>query len=259
MSSVTAAPELITTAATDVANIGSRLGAAHAAAAASTTGVLAAAEDEVSAAIAEVFSAHGEGFQALGSQAAAFHDQFTSNLLASAKSYLSTEAANTLAAAASGGGSGGQSIVSLLLGELVSNIPGVQEAEFLFDAEGPLIVTELALTNSQNAFVSAVQAGNLGAATAALFNAVPNAGNAFLYGRDIVAVPLTLLGASVTLHVPVGGVLAPLQPISATVAIAGTPPRTFLIPGTEVGGIVPALTASLLGGGGLLGGGLLGG
>ena len=34
-------------------------------------GVLAAAEDEVSAAIAALFSAHGQGFQALSAQAAA--------------------------------------------------------------------------------------------------------------------------------------------------------------------------------------------
>jgi hypothetical protein len=73
MSYVIAAPELITTAATDLANVGSMLNAAHAAAATQTTGVLAAADDEVSAAIAAVFSAHGQGFQALSAQAAALH------------------------------------------------------------------------------------------------------------------------------------------------------------------------------------------
>jgi triacylglycerol lipase len=73
MSSLIAAPELITTAATDLGNIGSTLNTAHAAEATQTTGMLAAAEDEVSAAIAAVFSAHGQGFQALSAQAAAFH------------------------------------------------------------------------------------------------------------------------------------------------------------------------------------------
>jgi hypothetical protein len=76
MSYVIAAPELMTSAATDLSNIGSTLTAAKAAAAAPTTGILAAAEDEVSAAIAALFSAHGRGFQALGAQAAAFHEQF---------------------------------------------------------------------------------------------------------------------------------------------------------------------------------------
>ncbi|HWS93014.1 MAG TPA: PE family protein, partial [Mycobacterium sp.] len=49
MSSVIAAPELINTAATDLANIGSNLSAAHTAAAAPTTAVIPAAADEVSA------------------------------------------------------------------------------------------------------------------------------------------------------------------------------------------------------------------
>ena len=56
MSLVIAAPEYVTAAASDVAGIGSSLKAAHAAAASSTTSVLGAAEDEVSAAIASLFS-----------------------------------------------------------------------------------------------------------------------------------------------------------------------------------------------------------
>jgi hypothetical protein len=65
MSYVIAAPEIMTSAATDLATIGSTLSAAHAAAATETTGVLAAAEDEVSAAIAQLFSGHGRAYQAL--------------------------------------------------------------------------------------------------------------------------------------------------------------------------------------------------
>jgi hypothetical protein len=57
MSFVMAVPEVLGTAATDLTNIGSALSAANAAAAAPTTGILAAAEDEVSAAIAALFSA----------------------------------------------------------------------------------------------------------------------------------------------------------------------------------------------------------
>ncbi|MGB9306340.1 MAG: PE family protein [Mycobacterium sp.] len=96
MSFVIAASQMVTAAATDLANIGSALSAANAAAATQTT-VLAAAEDEVSAAIAAVFSAHGQGFQALSAQAAAFHDQFVQALTASAGSYVSAEAANVAA------------------------------------------------------------------------------------------------------------------------------------------------------------------
>src|SRR5271157_1429297 len=97
MSFVIAAPEMMTAAATDLANIGSTINTANGAAAAPTTGVLVAAEDEVSAAVAAVFSAHGEGFQALGAQAAAFHEQFVQALTAGAGSYVSAEAANVAA------------------------------------------------------------------------------------------------------------------------------------------------------------------
>ena len=97
MSFVIAAPEMIASAATDLATIGSNLSAAHTAAAASTTGIVAAAEDEVSAAIAAVFSAHGQSFQALGAQAAAFHEQFVQALTAGAGSYVGAEAANVAA------------------------------------------------------------------------------------------------------------------------------------------------------------------
>ena len=62
-----------------------------------TTGVLAPAEDEVSAAIAAMFSAHGQGFQALSARAAAFHDQFVQTLTAGARSYVGAEAANVAA------------------------------------------------------------------------------------------------------------------------------------------------------------------
>jgi hypothetical protein len=94
MSYVMAAPELMTSAATDLATIGSNLSAAHTAAATQTTGVAAAAEDEVSAAIAALLSTHGQQFQALGAQTAAFHQQFMQNVTAGAASYVGTEAAN---------------------------------------------------------------------------------------------------------------------------------------------------------------------
>src|SRR5262249_55453327 len=95
MSYVVAAPEIMTLAATDLANIGSNLSAAHTAAAAPTTAVLPAAADEVSASIAHVFSVHGQEYQALAGRAAAFHEQFVQRLTASAGSFAHAEAANT--------------------------------------------------------------------------------------------------------------------------------------------------------------------
>src|SRR5258708_6391217 len=94
MSFVIAVPDLLGTATTDLANIGSTLGQANGAAAAQTTGVLAAAPDEVSAAIAALFSTHGQSYQALSTQAATFHQQFVQALSAGAGAYAGAEAAN---------------------------------------------------------------------------------------------------------------------------------------------------------------------
>jgi hypothetical protein len=94
MSFVHAAPEFVTVAASDLASIGSTLDAAHAAAVAPTTGVLAAGADEVSAAITTIFAAHAQAYQALSAQAAAFHQQFVQLMNAGAGSYASTEAAS---------------------------------------------------------------------------------------------------------------------------------------------------------------------
>ena len=94
MSLVTAAPELMTVAATDLANIGSTISAAHLVAATPTVAVIPAAADEVSSGIAHLFSQHAQDYQALAGQAAAFHEQFVQHLTSSAGSYASAEAAS---------------------------------------------------------------------------------------------------------------------------------------------------------------------
>ncbi|MDP7721312.1 PE domain-containing protein [Mycobacterium sp. TY814] len=94
MSYVLAVPEMMGSAATELATIGSRLGEANAAAATSTSTVLAAASDEVSAAIADLFSAHGREFQAMSAQAAAFQSRVIVALSSSAESFISAEAVN---------------------------------------------------------------------------------------------------------------------------------------------------------------------
>ncbi|EUA09444.1 PE family protein [Mycobacterium kansasii 732] len=95
MSFVVAAPEWIATTASDVAGVGSALTAANAAAALPTTAIVAAAEDEVSAAIAAVFGSHAQGYQALSAQMSVFHEQFVAALTAGAGAYAATEAAST--------------------------------------------------------------------------------------------------------------------------------------------------------------------
>ncbi|VBA35660.1 PE-PGRS family protein PE_PGRS26 [Mycobacterium attenuatum] len=94
MSYVTAVPEALAAAAADITGIGSTVTAANAAVAGPTTGLLAAGADEVSAAVAGLFSSHAREYQVLSSQAAAFHEQFVNALAVSANSYLTTEAAN---------------------------------------------------------------------------------------------------------------------------------------------------------------------
>src|SRR5690349_17628361 len=94
MSFVSAAPELVTAAAGDLAGIRSALSEATAAAAAPTTGVLAAGADEVSVAISQLFGAYGQEFQALSAEASAFHDQFVGLMSSGACAYLNTEVAS---------------------------------------------------------------------------------------------------------------------------------------------------------------------
>lgn len=94
MSYVLATPEMVAAAANNLAQIGSTLSAANAAALAPTTGVLAAGADEVSAAVASLFSGHAQAYQTLGTQAAAFHERFIQALSTAAGAYGSAEAAN---------------------------------------------------------------------------------------------------------------------------------------------------------------------
>ncbi|PJE05543.1 PE family protein, partial [Mycobacterium sp.] len=70
MSYVYASPDLLNAAALNVSAIGSSLSSANQLAAAATTQVLTAASDEVSAAVATLFSEHGQAYQALSVRAA---------------------------------------------------------------------------------------------------------------------------------------------------------------------------------------------
>jgi hypothetical protein len=95
MSFVIADTEMVSGAAGNLARIGSTINEVNSAAAAQTTAVAAAGADEVSAAIAAVFGAHGQSYQALSAEAATFHDQFVRTLLGGGQAYAATEAAST--------------------------------------------------------------------------------------------------------------------------------------------------------------------
>ena len=96
MSFVTIRPEMLSSAAGDLASTGSAFSAQNTAAAAPTTGLIPAAADEVSALTAAQFSMHAQMYQAVSAQAEAIHDQFVAVLTSSATSYAATEAANAV-------------------------------------------------------------------------------------------------------------------------------------------------------------------
>jgi PE family len=77
-----------------LANLGSTIKAANAAAAVPTSAVLPAGADAVSARIAALFGAQAQAYQALSAQAARFHNQFVQLMNGGAASYANTEAAN---------------------------------------------------------------------------------------------------------------------------------------------------------------------
>ena len=113
------APELLATTAADVGEIRSAIIDANASAVGPTGGLVPAANDEVSEAIANVFGGYGQQYQALLTKAAAFHDNFTHALAAAGNTYTQAEAASVEALGTSiqtllgrtptGGGSSGTS------------------------------------------------------------------------------------------------------------------------------------------------------
>src|ERR1700678_2448310 len=94
MSFVIAAPDAVQGAAQGLAGIRSSLARATSASAGPTTGIAAAASDEVSIAIASLFGNVGQEFQALSAQAQGFHAQFVTAMNAGAAAYAGAEAAS---------------------------------------------------------------------------------------------------------------------------------------------------------------------
>ncbi|ORW96473.1 hypothetical protein AWB92_05830 [Mycobacterium sp. IEC1808] len=82
------------TVAADLARIGSDVTAGNLAAAFPTTELAAAGGDEVSAAIAALFGAHAQDYQAAAARATTYYEQFVQTLTAASSSYMATEAVN---------------------------------------------------------------------------------------------------------------------------------------------------------------------
>jgi hypothetical protein len=100
MSYVKTLPEALAAAAAQLEGIGNSFSSESAAAAGSTTDVIPAASDEVSAMQAGVYSTYGQLYQTVSAQAQAIHQQFVNLLTQSSGSYADTEAANQVGAGA---------------------------------------------------------------------------------------------------------------------------------------------------------------
>ncbi len=96
MSFVGVAPEMVAVAASDLERLGSTISTANVAAAGSTTTILAAGADEVSAVIAELFGTHALEYQAISTQLSVFHEQFVQTLTNGVGAYSAAELVNVL-------------------------------------------------------------------------------------------------------------------------------------------------------------------
>jgi len=101
------------TAAQDASAIGSALNEAKAAAAGPTTGLVAAAEDEVSAITAQFFDTYGQEYQALLHRASAFHNQFVAALGAAGNAYAQAEAEIASTLGLTGGAAGSPAVTAV--------------------------------------------------------------------------------------------------------------------------------------------------
>ncbi|MBX9641317.1 MAG: PE family protein, partial [Mycobacteriaceae bacterium] len=94
MSYLIATPDVLTLAAAEAAGIGSSIKAANLSALGPTSTLMTAAADEVSEAIASLFSGHALDYQALSAQVGAFHQQFVQAVNAASGAYAAAEAIN---------------------------------------------------------------------------------------------------------------------------------------------------------------------
>jgi len=115
---------------------------------------------------------------------------------------------------------------------------------------GPLVTGGAEIVNNTIGVVGALSTGNLAGAASLYFSSPIAFADAVLFGQDTVNIPLGSGPSAVGLHIPFGGVFAPLRPISVTVPTSTyTDSSTnttltvlgseFSVQGTEFGGIVP--------------------
>lgn len=167
MSLLSVTPESLATAAADLESIRWALDAAHGAAAAPTTKLMAAGADEVSAAVATLFAKCGQEFQAFGAQASAFHQQFVQALSAGAGSYLASETLNAsplqtargelLAAIGAPAGPAPAGVATLIMGGTGNPVPNSAYLNAIYNTYiapliAPATATPTGLTTPEQGF-----------------------------------------------------------------------------------------------------------
>jgi hypothetical protein len=114
------------------------------------------------------------------------------------------------------------------------------------DTIGAPVTALSALGSSATTFFSAIQTGDPIGAVGALIDAPAVVANGFLNGQQTLTLDLpTSLSplpftSSLTAAIPLGGLLVPLQQVTATAVSLGVPINVPLS-GTEFGGLLPAL------------------
>ncbi|OSC36753.1 PE domain-containing protein [Mycobacterium decipiens] len=232
MSFVLVARDMLEAAAADVARIGSAVHASNVAAAIPTTEVAAAAADEVSGAVAALFGAHAQQYQAAAAQVTTYHEQFVRGLSSAAASYAGTEA----------------TFVTSLQGSLGAVNASVAHG-FQTSVYGPIHTAGQAWLESPFGEV---------------LNPIINAPTNVLFGRDLIGNGVT--GTAVAPTGGAGGFLlgdggAGYTPTGGSSAVGGTGGSAGLIGNGGIGGAGFAGGAGGMGGTGgwLMGNGGMGG
>ena len=232
MSFLSVTPDQIQSAAQDLAGIRSALSESSTAAVAPTTRVVAAAEDEVSTAIASIFGAYGRQYQVLSTQATSFHDEFVNLLNAGAGAYISTEVANARSNLLNAVNAPARELLGAgkLAAALQAAEPELAKAESEFTMAGQTALAGLA--QLQPAVADLVHAG-------AAFVAA---------GTDAVAGLTSLESAATELAQGVGDVAAAAGSAASGLGLLGTAVGELLNPAT-----IALAIPSAVGGIGLLG------
>ncbi|TVS87910.1 PE family protein [Mycobacterium helveticum] len=189
MSVLSIAPEAVSDAVENLENLGSALRSATAAAANRTIAFAAPASDQVSTAVASIFGAHAQEFQALSSRAAAFHDQFVRLLNGAAAQYVNAELANAQNLVNSVNGTSPAAAIAVIgLTEQTFNIPF-----------GPFTITlNQTLTPTISGFSGIIHAGLSFNAPGGLVNLFSGNGNEnFSSINGILSGDFTGSGASI--------------------------------------------------------------